>query len=109
MAARHATALSDWAGGAPPPLRMKVISGGNIHGGNSRRLRAASPRGGNKSPASGSHLMWGVRRMQWPGRKRRIDELVESHYASLYRYAYRLSGSPQEAEDLTQETFCQAQ
>ncbi len=47
--------------------------------------------------------------MQWPGRKLRVEELVESHYASLYRYAYRLCGSPQEAEDLTQETFCQAQ
>jgi RNA polymerase sigma factor (sigma-70 family) len=47
--------------------------------------------------------------MQWPGRKRKVEELVEAHYPSLYRYAYRLSGSPQEAEDLTQEAFCQAQ
>jgi RNA polymerase sigma-70 factor (ECF subfamily) len=47
--------------------------------------------------------------MQWPGHKRRVEELVASHYASLYRYAFRLCGSPQEAEDLTQETFCQAQ
>src|SRR5438034_9398838 len=38
-----------------------------------------------------------------------IDSLVEAHYAALYRYAYRLSGSTQEAEDLTQETFCLAQ
>jgi RNA polymerase sigma-70 factor, ECF subfamily len=41
--------------------------------------------------------------------KRGIERLVEAHYAALYRYAYRLSGSSQEAEDLTQETFCQAQ
>jgi RNA polymerase sigma-70 factor (ECF subfamily) len=27
----------------------------------------------------------------------------------LYRYAYRLSGSAADAEDLTQETFCKAQ
>jgi RNA polymerase sigma-70 factor (ECF subfamily) len=47
--------------------------------------------------------------MRWPGQKRSVEELVGSHYASLYRYAFRLSGSPQEAEDLTQETFCQAQ
>jgi RNA polymerase sigma-70 factor, ECF subfamily len=47
--------------------------------------------------------------MQWPGRKQRVEELVNSHYASLYRYAYRLSGSQQEAEDLTQEAFCTAQ
>jgi RNA polymerase sigma-70 factor (ECF subfamily) len=39
----------------------------------------------------------------------RIEALVESHYAALYRYAYRLSGAAAEAEDLTQETFCQAQ
>src|SRR5438477_8307731 len=38
-----------------------------------------------------------------------IDSFVEAHYAALYRYAYRLSGSSQQAEDLTQETFCLAQ
>jgi RNA polymerase sigma factor (sigma-70 family) len=48
-------------------------------------------------------------RMQWPGSKRKVQELVEEHYSSLYRYAYRLSGSATDAEDLTQETFCQAQ
>jgi RNA polymerase sigma-70 factor (ECF subfamily) len=35
--------------------------------------------------------------------------LVEDHYGGLYRYAYRLTGSASDAEDLTQETFCQAQ
>ena len=38
-----------------------------------------------------------------------IEALVEAHHAALYRYAFRLSGSNQEAEDLTQETFCLAQ
>jgi len=38
-----------------------------------------------------------------------IERLVDEHYASLYRYAYRLSGSSADAEDLTQETFCKAQ
>ena len=47
--------------------------------------------------------------MRWPGTTRQIDELVTQHYSSLYRFGYRLSGSAQEAEDLTQETFCQAQ
>jgi RNA polymerase sigma-70 factor, ECF subfamily len=37
-----------------------------------------------------------------------VRELVDAHYASLYRYAYRLSGSAAEAEDLTQETFGKA-
>jgi RNA polymerase sigma-70 factor (ECF subfamily) len=43
------------------------------------------------------------------GSKRKIEALVEAHYEALYRYAYRLSGAPQTAEDLTQEAFCQAQ
>ncbi len=34
--------------------------------------------------------------------------LVDEHYRSLYRYAYRLSGSVADAEDLTQEAFCTA-
>src|SRR6185437_8049335 len=38
-----------------------------------------------------------------------VQRLVEDHYASLYRYAYRLSGSSADAEDLTQDTFCKAQ
>jgi RNA polymerase sigma-70 factor (ECF subfamily) len=47
--------------------------------------------------------------MRWPGSKRNVQKLVEEHYSSLYRYAFRLSGSSTDAEDLTQETFCQAQ
>ena len=47
--------------------------------------------------------------MRWFGRQRQVEQLVGAYYEPLYRYAYRLSGSPQEAEDLTQETFCQAQ
>lgn len=35
-------------------------------------------------------------------------ELVRQHHALLYRYAYRLSGSATDAEDLTQETYLQA-
>jgi RNA polymerase sigma-70 factor (ECF subfamily) len=37
-----------------------------------------------------------------------VRELIDSHYQSLYRYAYRLSGSAADAEDLTQETFRKA-
>jgi RNA polymerase sigma factor (sigma-70 family) len=47
--------------------------------------------------------------MGWLGAKRSIEQLVEAHYEALYRFAYRLSGTAAEAEDLTQETFCQAQ
>ena len=38
-----------------------------------------------------------------------VQQLVEDHHASLYRYAYRLSGSSADAEDLTQDAFCKAQ
>lgn len=43
------------------------------------------------------------------GSQRRIERLVDEHYACLYRYAYRLSGTAADAEDLTQEAFCKAQ
>jgi RNA polymerase sigma-70 factor, ECF subfamily len=33
------------------------------------------------------------------------EELVREHADRVYRLAYRLSGNPQDAEDLTQETF----
>lgn len=46
--------------------------------------------------------------MAWFGGKQSIQQLVQDHYQVLYRFAYRLSGSSQEAEDLTQETYCQA-
>jgi RNA polymerase sigma-70 factor, ECF subfamily len=47
--------------------------------------------------------------MGLPGSQRDVQRLVEEHYAALYRYAYRLSGSAADAEDLTQEAFCKAQ
>lgn len=48
--------------------------------------------------------------MRWFGSpKVGIDALVDAHYMALYRYAYRLCGTSQEAEDLTQDAFCQAQ
>ena len=47
--------------------------------------------------------------MGMPGRQRDVERLVDEHYLSLYRYAYRLSGSEADAEDLAQETFCKAQ
>jgi RNA polymerase sigma-70 factor (ECF subfamily) len=47
--------------------------------------------------------------MQWPGSRRRVQQLVDAHYDALFRYAYRLAGSAADAEDLTQEAFCKAQ
>jgi RNA polymerase sigma-70 factor (ECF subfamily) len=38
-----------------------------------------------------------------------IRALVEDHYEAVYRFAYRLCGNAQDAEDLTQEAFCVAQ
>ena len=37
-----------------------------------------------------------------------LPQLIDAHYEALYRYAYRLSGSAADAEDLTQETFGKA-
>ena len=37
-----------------------------------------------------------------------LGQLVADHHAVLYRYAYRLSGSVSDAEDLTQQTFLAA-
>jgi RNA polymerase sigma-70 factor (ECF subfamily) len=47
--------------------------------------------------------------MRLSGSQQVIEQLVADHYVSLYRYAYRLSGSAADAEDLTQEAFCKAQ
>jgi RNA polymerase sigma-70 factor (ECF subfamily) len=47
--------------------------------------------------------------MGWPGSSRRVEQLVDAHYESLFRYACRLSGSAADAEDLTQDAFCKAQ
>jgi RNA polymerase sigma-70 factor (ECF subfamily) len=44
-----------------------------------------------------------------PGSPQTIQRLVDDYYAPLYRYAFRLSGSSADAEDLTQEAFCKAQ
>jgi len=37
-----------------------------------------------------------------------LNALIDAHYEALYRYAYRLSGSAADAEDLTQEAFNKA-
>jgi RNA polymerase sigma-70 factor (ECF subfamily) len=47
--------------------------------------------------------------MGTPGSPQSVQRLVEEHYVALYRYAYRLSGSSADAEDLTQDAFCKAQ
>ena len=38
-----------------------------------------------------------------------VGRLVADHHAELYRYAYRLSGSAADAEDLTQQVFLHVQ
>jgi RNA polymerase sigma-70 factor (ECF subfamily) len=37
-----------------------------------------------------------------------LSDLVEQYYALLYRYAFRLTGSSADAEDLTQQAFLSA-
>lgn len=41
--------------------------------------------------------------------KAEIAKLVAEHHQSVYQYAYRLTGSVQDAEDLTQHAFLTAQ
>jgi RNA polymerase sigma-70 factor (ECF subfamily) len=38
-----------------------------------------------------------------------LAKIVAEHHQAVYRYAYRLTGSPHDAEDLTQEVFLIAQ
>jgi RNA polymerase sigma-70 factor, ECF subfamily len=38
----------------------------------------------------------------------KVAQLVADHHEAVYRYAYRLSGSVQDAEDLTQRTYLAA-
>src|SRR5262249_15010064 len=71
-----------------------------------RRFR---PGRGNKPPARRVMPRWRPCPMSLPGSQRSVQRLVEEHYGALYRYAYRLSGSAADAEDLTQETLGQAQ
>ena len=40
-----------------------------------------------------------------PADSARLRQIVEQHYSAIYGYAYRLSGSVADAEDLTQQTF----
>src|SRR5580700_559244 len=63
---------------------------------------------GNKTRRSGSNIARGSG-MRQAGSRSALQQLVDDHYAALYRYAYRLSCSPDRANDLTQETFCKAQ
>ena len=46
--------------------------------------------------------------MDWP-LAAPVAELVDQHYRAVFGYAYRLSGSVIESEDLTQQTFMLAQ
>jgi len=46
--------------------------------------------------------------MGWLSSQTHVRQLVEEHYPNLYRYAYRLTGSSADADDLAQETFCKA-
>jgi len=65
------------------------------------------PKRGIILPVGGSNSLENV--MDNDGSVPNLADLVERHYALLYRYAYRLSGSAADAEDLTQQAFLTAQ
>jgi RNA polymerase sigma-70 factor (ECF subfamily) len=58
--------------------------------------RLATPRAEEHGPITTTAEPWSP--PSW-------DEIVREHSARVYRLAYRLTGNPQDAEDLTQETF----
>jgi len=62
---------------------------------------------GNKAPRTAMH--WGVRACDGSAGNARSNSFVAAFYEPCIATRFRLSGSAQEAEDLTQETFCQAQ
>ncbi len=47
--------------------------------------------------------------MATPRQDRDIAQLVSEHHQAVYRYAYRLTGSVADAEDLSQQVFLAAQ
>jgi RNA polymerase sigma-70 factor (ECF subfamily) len=47
--------------------------------------------------------------MNRPAPAQLINQWIEEYYLPLHRYAYHLSGSRADADDLAQETFCAAQ
>ena len=47
--------------------------------------------------------------MAMGGNQQMVQKLVDDNYSALFRYAYRLSGSAADADDLTQDSFCKAQ
>jgi RNA polymerase sigma-70 factor, ECF subfamily len=54
-----------------------------------------------------THPLW---RNRFQGRPTvEISQLVDQHYESVFRFAYRLSGTSHEAEDISQQAFLDAQ
>jgi RNA polymerase sigma-70 factor (ECF subfamily) len=64
-------------------------------------------KGGNAGRPTG--INWDEDIMTEGQRARVVGELVEQHWQPLYRFAYRLSGSAADAEDLVQQAFLTAQ
>src|SRR5665213_2617016 len=55
------------------------------------------------------HALRGTCAMATGGNQQTVQKLVDDNYRALYRYAFRLSGSAADADDLTQDSFCKAQ
>ena len=69
---------------------------------------AASDRTGTRRRNSGAHKptrSLNEARIDVGGVDERLDEIVRTHSARVYRLAYRLTGNQHDAEDLTQEVF----
>ena len=65
----------------------------------------ARPAGTAQVPTAGAPTAHALTAQEQPWTAPSWDEVVRTHSARVYRLAYRLTGNPHDAEDLTQEVF----
>jgi RNA polymerase sigma factor (sigma-70 family) len=65
--------------------------------------RAESPATHPAQPKRNAQEAWNAQEAQW--NLPTWEDIVRTHSARVYRLAYRLTGNPHDAEDLTQEVF----
>ena len=66
-------------------------------------LGGVVPPGASRAPATQPHPERNAQQAQWA--LPTWEDIVRTHSARVYRLAYRLTGNPHDAEDLTQEVF----
>ncbi len=77
-----------------------ATAGGQLNGAPANSSQPTTGRGGGRQPNTGKANVTGA-----DSSRPDITQLVLDYHEVLYRYAYRLTGSVADAEDLTQQTF----